>query len=208
MYSMSKEEDFLQRKGVKVKKRFNWRKTLKVSGIVIGLYIVVSLAVSAAIGVHNLSKSEPAQNAASQPVVKEAITPDKLLKELNRYRQEHGVAPLAENDLLNKSAALKCDDMAKESYYEHENPVTKKTGYSYIKDVGVYYNSSGENLNAGNFNNAREVILNWAESKPHKEAMLSAKYSEAGLAVCEVSIFPNGKVYVNHFIEALPEQGA
>ena len=181
------------------------KKVLKWTAITVGGFAAIAysvVAVSVFIAVANQSEQDSKPLSVEQ--MQEKITPDALFIAINEIRTENGLEQLKRNSLLDKSASLKCEDMRDGGYYGHANPITGKSGYTYVQDVGQSAAYMGENLNAGIFSNAREVMGNWMLSEPHKEAILNSKYTETGFAACANSEFPDGLVFVNHFVEPLP----
>ena len=162
---------------------------------------IVILAIIGAIsfGVYNLPKSsaeratEPltSSQAYSQPTVEE------LLRLVNEERAKNGVSPLVLDERLNKSAQMKADDMVKFDYFAHVNPNTGKHGYEYINEVGIHCTTDGENLSwtsdKSNLSSLQAVNW-WIGSKPHHDAMISAKNTVTGFGV-------DNYVIVEHFCQ-------
>lgn len=128
-------------------------------------------------------------------------TPEAMLIEVNKLRAEVGVMPLELDEKLNASATAKARDMANNNYYDHANPVTGKQGFTYVFDyLGNECARGGENIAAVNYIGADAkyfVVSQWKESKPHYEAMVSAKNHKIGFGV---AYSKNGKQYaVQHF---------
>jgi uncharacterized protein YkwD len=141
-------------------------------------------------------KTKDAKEAAR--VSADPLTESQLLKDVNKYRADHDVAPLAYNDKLTASAHQKCADMVQNKYYGHDNPTTGQHGYHYIVEQFHGYVVSSENLNQGKVKTSGEMVRGWASSKAHREAMLSPVYNSTGLAVCTV----NGlNTVVEHFAQ-------
>lgn len=107
----------------------------------------------------------------------------KIILETNLQRQQNGGLPaLKENNLLNKVALAKANDMFSKQYFEHISPLgvgpgelAQKYGYEYIIE--------GENLILGNFSSEKEVVQAWMDSPGHRENILNNRYTEIGVAV-------------------------
>lgn len=128
------------------------------------------------------------------------ITPETMLAEVNKIRAEHGVAPLQLSPALNKSAQEKCDDMATNNYYDHQNPTTKLEGYEIaMRNLNNVYGYYSENLNitygsdkgADDVNGDRldeRTVFNgdrgWMKSEPHAKAILDPRYTLTGFGKC------------------------
>ena len=136
------------------------------------------------------------------------ITVSRLHRALNHARIEEGVKPLQRSQILDRSAKMKCSNMVQGNYYDHKNPRTGKQGYSYITDLDKSTAYVSENLNAGIFYSAAEVIDNWMVSKPHKKAILDKRYQKTGFAVCKIDRFPGELVIVNHFAQVVQAPAA
>lgn len=128
------------------------------------------------------------------------ITPETMLAEVNKIRAEHGVAPMQLSPALNKSAQEKCDDMATNNYYDHQNPTTKLEGYEIaMRNLNNVYGYYSENLNitygsdkgADDVNGDRldeRTVFNgdrgWMKSEPHAKAILDPRYTLTGFGKC------------------------
>lgn len=156
------------------------------------------------LAVKSESKPEPKSQLATVDL--KAITSNDLLSEINKVRVQYSLSEFKENQLLAKSARLKCEDMATNHYYEHANPTTGKKGGTYITDVGMTYISTwSENLNkAGNtyaITTAKDVVDSWMDSQAHRESILNPKYTEIGFATCSDNTKPDELIIVQHKIE-------
>jgi len=107
-----------------------------------------------------------------------------ILELVNQERAKYNVAPLVLDDRLNKSAATKATDMYENQYYEHVNPLTGKQGYTYIFDQApeLCTHASENLLDFREGATSRDMFNSWMRSKPHREAMLDARYDLIGEA--------------------------
>jgi len=101
----------------------------------------------------------------------------------NTNRQQNGNLPaLMENQLLDKAAQLKLQDMFKQQYFEHVNPQGVGPG-DLAKQVGYNFISEGENLALGNFIDDQDLLKAWMNSPGHRANILNVKFQEIGVAV-------------------------
>ena len=96
----------------------------------------------------------------------------------NTERQKRGVPALKINNLLNKAATLKAQDMASKGYFDHNSPDGKTPWYWFDK-VGYKYKVAGENL-AVNFGESKEITTAWMNSPLHEANIVKENYTEIG----------------------------
>lgn len=104
-----------------------------------------------------------------------------LIEDVNQERIENGLFPLKINNLLNKAAIEKANDMFTKGYWAHFAP-DGKTPWYFIDQAGYQYKYAGENL-ARDFALSNQVVAAWMKSATHKKNILDAKFSDTGLAV-------------------------
>lgn len=117
------------------------------------------------------------------------IKPQEVISLVNKSRLNKGLPALVENQLLNKAAKAKANDMLKKDYFSHTSP-EGFTSWHWFNLVGYEYKNAGENL-AVNYENAASQHKDWMNSKTHRENILNGKYSEIGIAIAKGNI--NGK---------------
>ena len=116
------------------------------------------------------------------PAVKASdITVEIVIKLVNEARRVAHVAALQKNDMLQKAAEEKAQDMIDNNYFAHISP-QGKTPWDWINKNDYDYRYAGENL-AINFTNAEEEQKAWMNSPTHKKNILNENYSETGVAV-------------------------
>ncbi len=108
------------------------------------------------------------------------VTADVLVDLTNESRLALGDNPLSRNDLLDKAATLKGDDMATYGYFSHNSP-TGVTPWHWFQQVGYNFLYAGENL-AINFTDATEVRDAWLASPTHRANLLDKRFREIGMA--------------------------
>lgn len=109
-----------------------------------------------------------------------------LEKYVNKERIENGLIPLKINNLLNKAASEKANDMFINGYWAHFAP-DGKTPWFFIEQAGYQYKYAGENL-ARDFAVTSQVVVAWMKSDTHKKNILDPKFSDMGLAVVNGSM--------------------
>lgn len=144
-----------------------------------------------------------------QRVLASEITPKRVIQLVNEDRRKNGLALLSENELLDKAAQKKAEDMVAHNYFAHTSP-SGVTPWFWFDQAGYNYIHAGENL-AINFESAESEQEAWMKSPTHRKNILGAGYQEIGVAVKRGSIdgqkgilvvqffgsqkFPDGSVY-------------
>lgn len=126
------------------------------------------------------------------------FTPEEIITQTNKKRQELGLSELRTDDALTLSARAKGEDMLAKDYWAHVSP-NGGTPWSFFTGNGYQYKYAGENL-ARDFEAPKDVVNAWLESPTHRENLLSSKYQDIGVAV--VSGDFGGKpivIVVQHF---------
>jgi hypothetical protein len=111
------------------------------------------------------------------------ITADNVINLVNSARKNIDVAALAKNELLQKAAQEKAQDMIDNNYFAHISP-DGKSPWFWIEKEGYDYQYAGENL-AINYTNANEEQKAWMDSPLHRKNILNPVYNEIGVAVKE-----------------------
>jgi hypothetical protein len=99
----------------------------------------------------------------------------------NKERQSSGATILKESSILDQVAAKKAADMFAGNYWAHVSP-SGITPWYWYDQVGYKYIYAGENL-ARDFDTSDNVMQGWMNSPGHRENLLSANYTEIGVAV-------------------------
>ncbi|HUO84881.1 MAG TPA: CAP domain-containing protein [Thermoanaerobaculia bacterium] len=114
--------------------------------------------------------------------VPESLEVDLLIAEMNRRREEHGLAPLTAQPRLMLAAADRIRDMQSKRYFAHIAPDGTRP-FTWVRLRGYRYDRLGENLAAG-FESARGVITGWMGSPAHRKNLLG-RFVEVGVASIE-----------------------
>lgn len=130
----------------------------------------------------------------------------KLVNLTNELRARNGLPALAEQVLLDKSSALKAEDMAVNKYFSHNGPGGHNLAY-FLNQTGYKYNVAGENLAMG-FTGAEQVLDAWVKSPTHLANLLDKDYKEMGVGLQTGDYGGESVVYVaEHFGEPLVAGG-
>lgn len=157
----------------------------------LSFYVFVLVALQVALG--TLSRVRPEILGISTK-----ISSQEVITLTNQQRQGMGIAPLSENELLDRAALAKGEDMVAKNYWAHISP-DGKTPWVFISGTGYKYISAGENL-ARDFSDAPAVVSAWMASKSHRENLLDPNFKEIGVAVLDSNIGGvNGVLIVQEF---------
>lgn len=158
---------------------------------VVGVAAFGSTLTLAIISLQNQQPDATPAIQAQQPVNKHD-----LLKLVNEERAKVGVPPLVIDERLNQSAQRKADDMEKNDYFDHVSPVDGRHGYELANDTGIECKRVSENIRYNGYgkNTAKDAVIGWYESEPHRKAMLDPKYTNTGFGIA-------GSRIAQHFCE-------
>lgn len=106
-----------------------------------------------------------------------------LVDMTNEARAESNLPTLKINPVLVKAAEEKAKDMVDKSYFAHTSP-DGVTPWFWFSDVGYKFAYAGENLAVG-FNESSQVHSGWINSPTHKANIMSANFTEIGIAVAD-----------------------
>ncbi len=93
-----------------------------------------------------------------------------------------GEPELRENNLLDRGAKAKLDDLFARQYFEHVSPSGAGPG-EVAHDAGYEYIVIGENLALGDFANDAALVKAWMDSPGHRANILNKRFTEIGVAV-------------------------
>jgi uncharacterized protein YkwD len=107
---------------------------------------------------------------------------------VNAERRDHGLRPLQMNSRLSAAARRHSRDMVRRQYFEHTAPGgptlvqrIRRTGYLESADRWLV----GENIGwgASSKGTAHAIVDGWMHSPPHRKAILTGSYRDAGVGV-------------------------
>jgi len=141
------------------------------TGRIVTLIALVLLPMLVAGGQHSAA-AQGAYCASAQEI--------DLLRLINTYRQENGLAPLSLSMPLGSAAQMKASDMASRNYIAHVSP-SGEGPRELLNGVGYPANTAyGENLAAGSESGAG-TFQQWRSSSSHRDIMLSPQYTAIGI---------------------------
>lgn len=108
-----------------------------------------------------------------------AILPAVVVSETNYARAEEELDPLVRNEILDKAAQMKAEDMALHGYFAHQSP-DGISPWHWFREAGYEYAYAGENL-AVHFTDSRAVVDAWLKSPTHRANMMNGTYREIGI---------------------------
>jgi uncharacterized protein YkwD len=125
----------------------------------------------------------PASAFAVEP--SNEITAANVLRLMNDYRAQEGLAPLNDDDRLDQAAGDRMRHMEEESYWAHVSP-EGMSPFHWLESRDYAYRAAGENLAYG-FETARLLVQSWMESHGHRANILSPAYEDCGIAIIDGS---------------------
>lgn len=106
---------------------------------------------------------------------------NEVLLLVNNERSSKGLSPLRKSLILTKAAREHSLAMARDNFFAHCNPDTKKKPRNRILAAGYpYYSMTGENIAAG-WESPSAVVTAWMNSPGHKENILRTNFKEIGI---------------------------
>lgn len=117
------------------------------------------------------------------PAFSSAITVDNIITLTNESRQGFSLAALTQNQILDKAAQAKANDMLAKGYFAHNTP-DGHTPWDFITGAGYSYIMAGENL-AVNFTEAESVETAWMNSPGHKANILNKNFQDIGIGISQ-----------------------
>jgi|GEM_PF-6240894 len=117
----------------------------------------------------------------SYEVYADTLSSNRIIELTNRERQKRGLGRLESNALLTSAAYAKANNMFREQYWDHFGP-NDESPWQFIEAAGYEYSYAGENLGKG-FSTSEGLHQAWMASPTHKKNIISADYSDIGVAV-------------------------
>jgi uncharacterized protein YkwD len=106
-----------------------------------------------------------------------------IVRWVNVERVQRDLPPLSSDELLQRSAQGKTDEMLTYDYFAHDSPITGDSIDDLVDAVGYEYVQVGENLARGNFEDDKDLVAAWMDSPGHRANILSDDFTEIGIAV-------------------------
>ena len=162
-----------------------------------GVILAITLLI-VSIGTYTVFADKTPQNASetASEQIETKPTVEELLRLVNAERAKVGVKPLKLDEIVQKSAQLKADDMVKRNYFSHEVKGTNKVLTPEMDNLlsGACLDSS-ENIFWAKYDKSQTAVDWWMNSKPHRETMLSDRYEAIGFGISDWRV-------VAHFCDA------
>ncbi|WP_240338438.1 CAP domain-containing protein [Peribacillus alkalitolerans] len=111
----------------------------------------------------------------------------------NAERSRNGLPGLTMDNQLCGVAQKKSVDMQQNNYFSHTSP-TYGSPFDMMRDLGVTYNSAGENIAQGQ-QTPQEVVQAWMNSEGHRKNILDNSFTHIG-----VGYEQNGNHWTQMFI--------
>lgn len=119
-----------------------------------------------------------------------------MFSEINAYRQQQGLQPLAWSSLLKKSAAFMSNDMLSHVSLNHVDSLGRNFPVR-IADCGYTTPAAfGENIDNGTAS-VSALLSSWKHSLPHNDNLLSAAFTEIGISLATGSAVTDAYWTVN-----------
>lgn len=107
-----------------------------------------------------------------------SLASERIIKLTNQYR----TTPVVEDQLLDKAAQAKADDMAAHGYFAHI--YNGKTAWDFMRESDYHYLFAGENL-AVDFRSSESLVQAWMNSPSHKANLTNERFKRTGVGVAE-----------------------
>jgi len=117
-----------------------------------------------------------------------------LINGTNQARTTDGLSSLHESPLLDAAAQEKANDMVANNYFAHTSPSGLSPWY-WFENVGYNFTAAGENL-AVDFTDSQDVTAAWLNSPEHRANILTAGYTDIGMATAQGEFQGHPAVYV------------
>ncbi len=100
----------------------------------------------------------------------------------NYERCLQGIAPLAQNSLLDAAAQGHSDAMVKQKFLDHTNPYAGSSPMDRVTAAGYAWSVVGENIARGP-NSPKIVVASWMASDEHRAHILNPAFVDMGIGV-------------------------
>src|ERR1043165_7971535 len=104
------------------------------------------------------------------------LTASRIIELTNQNR----TTPVVEDQLLDKAAQAKANDMSLREYFAHI--YYGRTGWDFIHEYGITYLIAGENLAVG-FKGSESLMKAWMNSPGHRANIVDSRFNKIGIGV-------------------------
>lgn len=140
------------------------------------------------------TKTEPKKKFTHKTTAEESAFSKEIVRLTNGERKKHGLQALKTHQTLAEAAYEKSRDMAINDYFNHISP-TYGSPLDMIRQWGINYSMAGENIASGH-TDAQQLVSDWMESEPHREAILKPEFTHIG-----VGTYSDGNYFTQLFIQ-------
>jgi uncharacterized protein YkwD len=145
--------------------------------------VVIVVAIAAAVVSASAAPAGPVTSSSGQRLT---VLEVQVLRELNRVRAAHGLAPLRSVSGLRSSAARHTEEMLTLGFFSHASA----DGTAFSERIRRHYTDRGwetwsvaETLLSGSGAiGARAIASAWVASPPHRRIIMSSGWRDAGIA--------------------------
>ena len=138
----------------------------------------------------------PASPGDSAKLERRVALEGTVVREVNRVRVVHGLAPLRVSRGLRAAARGHCRSMLEQGFFGHDSvdgTVFSERIRRHYPSSGWHLWSVGEALHAseGHEVDARAIVAAWLDSPPHRQIILSRTWRETGIGALYAPTAPN-----------------
>jgi uncharacterized protein YkwD len=131
----------------------------------------------------------------------EKLNASDIINLTNEYRISLGLLPLHENFQLTHAAEYRANDMIRNKYYAHVNPVTGENPGDAIKQANYQFRTYAENIAMGNWQSNRHIVDGWINSPGHRANIVNPNIREIGVAIVKDTTTPLGRPSVYYGVQ-------
>jgi uncharacterized protein YkwD len=128
-----------------------------------------------------LSEGEKMKKFLTVLILMLAFTETDLIFEINKVREENGASALMINYEASRLARYRSEEMVELNFFGHESRIYGEPDEMLVR-FGVGFSYAGVNIAKGQ-EDAAEVVSAWMSSSAHRENLLNANFSSAGVGL-------------------------
>ncbi len=122
---------------------------------------------------------------------------NEVLRIINSYRAEKGVAPLTLREDLTVMSCVRAEEIAWSGKFSHTRP-NGKSGTSVFIEIGIEKGVAGENLGR-HFMTPEAVCIAWKNSKKHYAILMDPRFVSTGIGIAAYPDTSEGLSWTQHF---------
>lgn len=135
-------------------------------------------------GTEEPGTEEPGTDETEEPVDENASYINQVLNLVNVERAKAGLSPLSLDAAINNAAMVRAEEI--QSNFSHTRP-NGSGFYTALREAGVIYRQSGENIAWGQQSPA-QVVDAWMNSSGHRANIMSPDFTRIGVGYMENSV--------------------